>query len=316
MRAAYGEGLRKELPEQLKLTRVIDFGDLPLFDANGKTVAAYPSVVVGEKDGNHDNNKLKVADLTYPVRSALTEAGKKVNPENVRWVLEDLGGLLKESEITGFPQPLLNKDRWILEDPALVRMFNRLMDQGTQLIEQVKNKIFIGVKTSLNEAFVIDQEKRGELIAEDPRSSELIKPWLRGRDIKRWRPEWAGQYIIAIQNSGDADANNPWSDAKSEAEARDIFKENYPAVYEHMRWWEEYPNPKKPSQMLGLRHRKDQGKFWWELRACAYYTEFGKSKVIWPDISHIPRFAYDTGGYFLDMTGFISPYLEQKHISL
>lgn len=295
MRAAYGEGLRQFLPEQLKLARVIDFGDLPLFDANGKQVAAYPSVLVGRKNGNGGDNELKVADLTYPVRSALAEAGRNVNAENVRWVLEDLGGVLKESEISGFPQPLLNKDRWILEDPALVRLFNRLMEHGTKLKEQVENRIFMGVKTGFNEAFVIDQAKRGELIDEDPRSGELIKPWLRGRDIKRWRPEWAGLYIIAIQNSGDADANNPWSDAKSEAEARGIFKENYPAIYDHLIWWEPQ-----------LHKRQDQGRFWWELRACAYYAEFARPKIVWGDISRSMRFAWDTSGAFMANTGYIA----------
>jgi len=306
MRAAYGEGLRQFLPERLKLSRVIDFGDLPLFDANGKTVAAYPSVVVGKKNGDNAENGLKVADLTYPVRSVLAKAGKKVNPENVRWVLEDLGGVLKESEVSDFPQPLLNKDRWILEDPALVRLFNRLMNEGTPLGEFVKGRMYYGIKTGLNEAFVIDQAKRDELIAEDPRSAELIKPWLRGRDIKRWRPEWAGLYIIAIQNSGDTDASNPWANAKSEAEAKGIFKESYPVIYEHLRWWEEYVDPKEPKKMLGLRHRQDHGRFWWELRACAYYREFAKNKVVWGDINQSMRFAWDTSGAFFANTGYIA----------
>jgi adenine-specific DNA-methyltransferase len=299
MRAAYGEGLRQFMPEQLRLLRVIDFGDLPLFDANGKTVLAYPSVVVGKKDSDGKENILKVADLTYAVRSTLAEAGRNVNPENVRWVLEDLGGVLQESEIAGFPQPLLHKDRWILEEPTLVRLFDRLMNQGTPLGEFAKGKMYRGILTGLNEAFVIGQTKRNELIQEDSKNAELIKPWLRGRDTKRWRPEWASLFIITIQNSGDADANNPWASAESETEAIKIFKETYPSIYEHLRWWEEFPNPKKPSQIIGLRHRLDRGKYWWELRACAYYAEFAKPKIVWGNLAIESKFAWDSSRAFV-----------------
>ena len=61
---------------------------------------------------------------------------------------------------------------------------------------------FIGdIKTGLNEAFVIDEATRKRLVSEDPKGEELIKPWLRGRDIKKWKAEWAGLYVINIPSS-------------------------------------------------------------------------------------------------------------------
>ncbi len=304
MRAAYGEGLREQLTQQLRVQRVIDFGDLPIFDANGKPVASYPAVLVGRKDGYSEDNVLHVADLTIPIRSALAATERKANPENVRWALEDLGGILVDNEISDYPQVLLRKERWILEDPALVRLFERLMNQGTPLGQFVKGRIYRGVLTGLNEAFVIDQAKRDDLVAEDQRSAELIKPWLRGQDIKRWQVDWAGLYVIAIQSSSDADANNPWANSSSENEARQIFREMYPAIYDHLSWWEEYPDPKQPGKMKGLRPRLDQGRFWWELRACAYYSEFEQSKIIWPDITSEMRFAWDSTKYYLANTAY------------
>jgi len=299
MRAAYGEGLREQLTQQLRVQRVIDFGDLPIFDANGKPVASYPSVLVGRKDGYSEENVLRVADLTGPIRSALAAAERKANPENVRWALEDLGGILVENEISDYPQVLLRKERWILEDPALVRLFERLMNQGTPLGKFVKGRMYRGVLTGLNEAFVIDQAKRDDLVAEDQRSAELIKPWLRGQDIKRWQVDWAGLYIIAIQCSGDADASNPWANVSSEKEARQIFRETYPAIHDHLSWWEEYPDPKRPDRTLGLRPRADQGRFWWELRACAYYAEFEKPKVVWGNLAVESKFALDRSSAFI-----------------
>lgn len=303
MRAAYGQGLRGHLAQGLSLCRVIDFGDLPLFEAAGKPVAAYPAVLVGRKDGDYERDTVQVADLTHPIRSVLAEVDRAVNSENVRWALEDLGAVLEENEIPNYPQVLLSRDRWILEDPVLVRLFERLMNQGTPLGEFVKNRIYIGIKTALNEAFVINEAKRDDLVAEDQRSTELITPWLRGRDIKRWNAEWPGLYIIAIQNSGDSDATHPWANARSETEARQIFKATYPAIHDHLSCWE-----------AELRKRSDQGRFWWELRACAYYSEFARPKIIWPDIASTMRFASDTSGALIDMTGFLTPELKAEHM--
>ena len=282
MRAGYGAGIREHLPASLRIHRVMDFGDLPLFEANGKPIAAYPAVLVGNRSDEAAEHSLTVADLGGPVRKELSKANLKVGTESVRGVLEDLYGLLSRSAIGDFPQVMLRKDGWILEDPALVRLFERLMSQGAPLGEFVRGRIYRGVVTGLNEAFVIDQDKRDELIAEDPRSAELIKPWLKGEDIKRWKSEFTGRYVIAIQNSGDAEADNPWAQAKSEEAARDILRETYPAIFDHLRWFEQE-----------LRTRRDQGRFWWELRSCAYYHEFANPKIVWGNLAIESKFARD-----------------------
>lgn len=104
-----------------------------------------------------------------------------------------------------------------------MRLFEKLMHQGTPLSQFVKGRMYRGVLTGLNEAFVIDKAKRDDLVAEDPRSADMIKPWLRGQDIKRWQVDWAELYVIAIQSSSDVDANNPWANVSSESEARQTF---------------------------------------------------------------------------------------------
>jgi adenine-specific DNA-methyltransferase len=307
MRAGYGEGLRQKLSGNLILNRVIDFGDLPIFEANGKQVSAYPAVLVGKKRDPPDDIIISVADLTYPIRSALSSVNKTVNPENVRWAIEDLNVLLKEHGKNQYPQLLLRKEDlgWILEDPKAVSIFSKLMSQGVPLGKFVSNNIFIGIKTGFNDAFIIDEIKRRELISEDSRSAKLIKPWLRGRDIKQWKAEWSNLYIIAMQNSGDSDSINPWKGSSTETEAKQIFRDTYPAVYEHLSWFE----PK-------LRKRTDQGKFWWELRACAYYSEFSRYKIIWPDITNTTRFAIDSSGSLIDMTGFFTPGLDRAYAAI
>ena len=287
MRAGYGAGLREHLTRELGIRRVIDFGDLPLFDANGRAIAAYPSVLVGQRLADSAGHSARVADLALPIRQQLSESGLKDNPENVRGVLEGLDSVLSSNETQNFPQVMLKKDGWVLEDPALVRLFDRLMHQGKPLSEFVKGRLFYGVKSGLDKAFVIDQAKRDELIEEDPRSSELIKPWLRGRDIGRWEVDWARSYLIAVQNSGDPGAANPWASARSENAARSVFRDTYPAVYEQLNFFQRE-----------LSARSDQGSRWWELRPCAYYHEFTLPKIVFKRFVNRPEFAYDTSGAY------------------
>ena len=278
MRAGYGAGTRAHLPASLRILRVIDFGDLPLFEANGKAIAAYPAVLVGSRSKDTDGHDLMVADLTGPVRKELSNANLKVNAESVRGVLEDLDGLLSRAAIRDFPQVLLKKNGWVLEDPALVRLFERLMNQGTPLGEFVKGSIYYGVKTGLNKAFVIDEARREALIEEDPRSAELIKPWLRGRDIKRWRADWAGLYVIFASHGVDID--------------------RYPAIKEHLAWWRNELEPKTTSGQRGPG-RKPGSYRWYEIQdTVAYHHELSNPKIIFNRFISSATFAYDTSGAY------------------
>ena len=301
MRASYGAKLRADLPKRIQIERVIDFGDLPVF-----SVAAYPAVLIGKKTAAPDAARaVTVADLTVPIRRALKDEGATVNLEGVRGALEDVDGLVAAARPADYPQALLRGGGWILEDPVLIRLFDRLMNEGTPLGRYVDGRIYYGIKTGFNEAFVIDGAKRDELIAADPASADLIKPWLRGRDIRRWRAEWAGLHLIAIQNSGDRDAANPWAASPSEAAARAIFAKTYPALHDHLSQYE-----------ANLRPRADQGRFWWELRACAYYGLLKLPKVMWPDIAKLPRFMWDDEGFFSSNTSYLTPFLRQAHVVL
>ena len=291
MRAAYGRKLRGYLRDSLSISQVMDFGDLPVFAAT-----SYPAVFVGRKRAARDSHQIRVADLAIPVRRALNDRRLSVTSETVNRAMHSLPDLLDRHGHPNYPQALLRQSGWILEDPALIRLFERLTNQGTPLGEFVDGRIYRGIVTGLNKAFVIDRYKRDELVEADPRSAEIIKPWLRGRDIKRWKAEWAGNYIVAIQNSGDSDATNPWAEASTEADARRIFATTYPAIHDHMSRYERR-----------LRPRSDQGRYWWELRACAYYPEFARPKIIWPEFARSVRFCFDTGGNYVNNKCYVMP---------
>ena len=287
MRAQYGQGLREHLDDSLALARIVDFGDLPLFDSDGETIAAYPAILIGRHTAPAEHASLEVADLTWPVRHELADGDKAITPDNVRDALTDLDAVLHASAVRDFPQVILRRDGWILEDPALVRLFERLMSQGTPLAEYAQGRIYYGIKTGLNGAFVIDRATRDALVEADSASAAIIEPWLRGRDIKRWKAEWSGRYLIKLQSSGDSDATNRWAESDNEADARRLFEATYPAVHDHMSRFEDR-----------LRSRADQGRFWWELRSCTYYAEFKRPKVIFDHFICTPDFAFDESGMF------------------
>lgn len=180
----------------------------------------------------------------------------------------------------------LNGEAWVLEPPDVAALLRKMRERGVSLAEYAGVKPYRGVLTGLNEAFLIDTPTRDRLVGEDPAAAEIIKPYLRGQDIGRWLPEWAGLWMIVMKSSGDHAW--PWSKAPSEADAEKIFAERFPALHRHFKNFESY---KENGKAKGLRHRLDQGRFWWELRPCAYYAIFDAPKIVWQAIQYYPNYA-------------------------
>jgi hypothetical protein len=270
MRAGYGKNTRNLLMTEVTPKVIIDFCDLPIFDAT-----TYPSIILLEK--SHPDTKSEALAATFTETEQL---------ERLEATLEDIG----------FPMPItaLKTESWNLERPEVLALMEKLRETGVPLGEYVQGRFYYGIKTGLNNAFVINEKTRERLITEDPTSEEIIKPWLRGRDIRKWKAEWAGLYLINIPSS--ANKRWPWSNAKTEKKARDIFKQTYPAIHDHLSQWEDK-----------LRKRDDQGKFWWELRSCIYYSEFERPKIIYPDIAKSPKFTWDESKALLGNTAYIIP---------
>jgi hypothetical protein len=154
--------------------------------------------------------------------------------------------------------------------------------EGRRTLKQVTGIApLYGIKTGLNEAFLIDDTCKRKLIAEHEGCTEVIKPYLRGSDLGRWNSDWAHLWMIALASSNDRAW--PWADLGEGAEAE--FKAQYPSLYGHLKPLEER-----------LRKRQDQGKYWWELRPCAYWDAFDKEKLSYQVIQYHPRYALDASG--------------------
>lgn len=274
MRAGYGKKLRGYLTTRLALGQVIDFGDLPIF-----TATAYPSVVVGRKTGSDDDLPLRVADLVTPIRRKIAQNDQPLTTETVNRTIDGLPTLLSEHAVPGYPRSMLGEDGWVLEDLAFIRLFERLMNMGTPLGEFVEGRIFRGVVTGLNEAFVIDQAKRNSLVKADPGSAALVKPWLRGRDLRRWRADWAGKYVIFTSRGTDIGA--------------------YPAIRDYLKGF------KTDLEKRATAHLHP----WYELQQPqeGIYPEFERPKIVWQDIAQELRFCRVDSGTYLANKAYFMP---------
>ena len=126
----------------------------------------------------------------------------------------------------------------------------------------------------------MDQATRDALVAADPRSAEILKPVLRGRDIARYRANWAGLWLIDTHNGF---ANEP-----------PINVEEYPAVKAHLDRF-----------IRSLRCRKDRGVTPYNLRNCAYHEKFNGPKLLWRDMAAIGAFAYTDARMFTNDKAFM-----------
>ena len=187
---------------------------------------------------------------------------------------------LKEQDFTKFIQDklvLLNnltEDSWFIGNEQEQKLKEKIERIGKPLNDW-DVEIYRGILTGLNEAFIIDAKTKDMLIAEDPKSAEIIKPILRGRDVKRYGCEFADLYLLVTGYDVD-------------------IPKFYPAVFNHLKQFEEK-----------AIKRDDQGKNWWNLRACVYYKEFEKEKIVYSEIVREPQFYFDNGEYFCEATTFL-----------
>lgn len=192
-------------------------------------------------------------------------------------------------------QNALSTESFIFANATLLDLRDKMESVGTPL-KDWDIQIYRGILTGANEAFIIPTEKREEILnacktqEERKRTEALIKPILRGKDIKRYSYEWAGEWVINTHNGYT-------SNLKFKIPPIDI--EKYPTLKSHL-----------DSHWDTIATRSDQGDTPYHLRNCAYLEDFEKEKIVYGEIVQEPRFYLDNGecelGYFYaEATSFI-----------
>ena len=260
LKAQYGQKLRLLLSEAHSPLTLVEMGK-DVFEATVDTNV----LLLREGNGQRPPPPFPAVDIDTP-------GNDEFPPPPDHW-----GSVLPEAE-----------GPWRVLSEVEQRVLAKMRAKGTPL-GQWDVKINYGIKTGCNDAFIIDSDTRDALIAQDPRSAEIIKPMLRGRDIGRYQVKWAGLYLITTHNGY--------------RQTLPININDYPAIKQHLDQF-----------YLRLTKRHDQGATPYNLRSCAYQEDFKKEKLFWMDMSPEGRFAYsDTELYCVDkgfvMTGSSLKYL-------
>ncbi|MBR0264126.1 MAG: Eco57I restriction-modification methylase domain-containing protein [Prevotella sp.] len=247
MLVSYGKELRRFMAKT-NLQQIINFGDVQFFDE----ATIYVCIFVTQKS-NEKGTEVQALSLNQ----------KTYHGDFLHEVSEQL---------SAYPSETFSESEWIIQPKAHFDILKK-MQQGTAL-KDMPISIYRGILTGYNDAFFIDRETRERLIAEDPKSAELIKPLLRGRDIMAWEARWDELYLINTHN-GIKDSVLP------------INIDEYPIIKKHLdKFFEK------------LSKRQDKGITPYNLRNCDYYQEFSKPKIMYPNMTSLFPFIYDEKGFF------------------
>ena len=253
LKAEYGKATRRYLAEWHTPTLLLEMGK-DVFDE-----AIVDTSVLLLRRGPHD----KRDDRTVRAVDIDRLEGNRFPPPAEQWGLARLNG----------------DAPWSILSPIEQSIMDKMLAVGTPL-KAWDIAIYRGITTGLNEAFILDNQTKDALIAEDPRSTEIIKPVVRGRDIQRYKAQWARLWLI--------DSHNGFGNVPA------INIDGYPAVKAHLNGYYER-----------LEKRYDKGRTPYNLRNCAYHEDFAKEKLFWMDLTDRGRFAYENGEMFCVNTAFM-----------
>lgn len=267
LKAGYGKQLREHMLKEAEVWSLTDFRDLPVF----RIAIAYPVIVIAQKGGKGMttlHTEVPSLDAPYPdIKAIQTLHGTRLGADSFKG------------------------STWILAGGAELKRLRKMEQSGIPLGEYVNGQIFYGIKTGFNEAFVINGARRAELIAQDPKSAEIIKPLLRGRDIKRWCAEHNDQYLIFTR--------------------RGTQISDYPAIKRHLQRWKAQLTPLTRDQSESNRRlptgqktpgRKPGSYLWYEIQdEVAYYDAFERPKIVYPVQCKASEFSFvSTAAYIND----------------
>ena len=272
MRAGYGERTRDFFAKSTNPMLLIDFAGVKIFES----ATVDTNVLLFAKAANE-----------HKTWCAVTNKQNKDSIKNLSVFVQQTG---TECEFSG-------SDSWVILSPIEQSIKRKIEAVGTPL-KDWDVQINYGIKTGYNDAFIISTEKREEILAncqsedERKRTAELIRPILRGRDIKRYGYNWAGLYLIATFPSRHYDI------------------EQYPAVKNYLLSFgiERLEQTGKEHNMNGekIKARKKTNNKWFETQdSISYWEDFSKPKIIYPETTMGAFFAFDENGYFIDKTCFM-----------
>lgn len=251
----YWLNLREYLSEKLTLLKLINFWELPVFKASVDSAILILKNELSEKNNIFKSVQIKKEEDIKNVENTLT----------IKWIDLVIG--------------TLKKDEWVLENPLSLMLLNKLRHWKITLDKYFNWKIFAWIKSWYDEAFVIDESTKNDLILEDNNSINLIKPWFKWRDLWKWKSYTKNLYVIYIP-------------------LNKISIDDYPAIKKHLF---------KFKDRLSKRATKQD---WFEMQQPQEkFTElFHQPKIIYPDCAKEMRATFDDKNSYWTMSMYFLPF--------
>jgi len=252
-----GKVLREFVINNLRIEQYIDFTSVVVFEE----ATTYPIILVATKDNDSNNSFdfLKIDAIRY----------------------HDKEKLFLKSNFIKLSQNSLGTDVWNFRDKSENNILTKL--QKFKRLRDVYGKCFYGVKTALNEAFIINEKKT---------DYKELKPVYDGKDIKKWNSPLPCKWMIVFESKF---TKQKFGNLNEET-ARQMMLNEYPEIFNHLLPFEDM-----------AKKRYDKGEYWWELRNCAYYDLFKEPKIIFPNLQHSNKFAFDETGSFINAPSVFLP---------
>ena len=264
MRTKSGDGLRNYFVTQTNIINLLNFEDTQIFPSATVEV----NILLSKKETW--DNQIRATAIKGDYRKGTNIADyEKINHivlnevSNDSWVILDATSTKIKSQIENFgiPLSLWNEGKW-------------------------KVDFYRGFLTGFNDAFFIDEDTKNKIIAQEPQAVKIIKPLLRGREIKKYNYVFTNNYVIFPHNGLK----------KKDNEIPRIDINDYPIVKKHLeqeKYWEH------------VEKRSDQGDTPYNLRNCAYLEVFDNEKIVWLSISDKPAFALDNSNMYVTAPAYI-----------
>ncbi len=256
LKAVYGGALRKFISDTCQVNSIIDFGDLPVF----QSAMAYPTIFIAQKRA--DNIAVR------PTIAARISSLDEPYPD-ILSLLQSQGSALNDNSISG--------STWSLTHSSSGNFLSQMESKGSPIGKILNGQIYRGIVTGLNKAFVISRDEKDFLISRNPKASEIIKPLLAGRDIKKWSANQSDRYLLYMYHG---------------VSIRDLS-----AVINHLQ------------PFRGDLEGRATEQPWYELQQpqMKYRGVFDAKKIVYQEISTYQSFAMDTLGVYTNNKVFMIP---------
>ena len=285
MRAGYGEKIRGFLAHNTNPILLVDFAGIKVFE--GATVDT--NILLFSKEKNE---------------------GKTLSVSLTKDVQLGRGELCQYVQQHATPSAFTSSESWVILSP-IEQSIKRKIEAVGKPLKDWDIQIYRGVLTGCNEAFIIDEAKRAEILSncqsddERERTEAIIRPILRGRDIRRYGYDWAGLYIVYIPWHFPLHLDPTITGASEKAE--EAFKTSYPSVYNHLEGYKDILKKRNQAE-TGIRYE------WYALQrwGANYWEEFEKPKIMYPNMTKYMPFYFDIKGFYQNDKSFL---ITGRHLS-